>query len=162
QAVAAGAPLFSVSSPNIAELRAERAKAEVDLKVAKANLERVRAVVAAHAAAEKDELAAEQEYHQADVAEELATGKLHTNAGGASEVRVPAPGAGPMVEKNVGGAQGVPPDAADPLVVVADLSTVWVVADLFEADAQSIPAGAPARVSSPSIPDVAALDGKVE
>jgi len=165
QAVAAGAPLFSVSSPNIAELRAERAKAEVDLKVAKANLERVKAVVAAHAAAEKDELAAEQEYHQAEVAHELAMAKLRTNevgAGDGNEITVTAPRAGTIVEKNVAVAQRVSPDTADPLVVVADLSTVWVVADLFEADAQSIPAGAPARVSSPSIPDVAALDGKVE
>jgi membrane fusion protein, heavy metal efflux system len=165
QAVAAGAPLFTVSSPNIAELRAERAKAEVDLKVAKANLERVRAVVAAHAAAEKEELAAEQEYHQAEVAHELAMAKLRTNeigAGDGNEVTVTATRAGTIVEKNVAVAQRVSPDASDPLVVVADLSTVWVVADLFEADAQSIPAGAPARVSSPSIPDVAALDGKVE
>jgi len=165
QAVAAGAPLFTVSSPNIAELRAERSKAEVDLKVAKANLERVRAVVAAHAAAEKDELAAEQEFHQAEVARELAMAKLRTNevgGGDGNEVTVTAPRAGTIVEKNVAVAQRVSPDAADPLVVVADLSTVWVVADLFEADAQSIPAGAPARVSSPSIPDVAALDGKVE
>jgi RND family efflux transporter MFP subunit len=165
QAVAAGAPLFTVSSPNIAELRAERAKAEVDLKVAKANLERVKAVVAAHAAAEKDELAAEQEYHQAEVAHALAMAKLRTNevgAGDGNEVTVTAPRAGTIVEKNVAVAQRVSPDAADPLVVVADLSTVWVVADLFEADAQSIPQGAPARVSSPSIPDVAALDGKVE
>lgn len=165
QVVAAGAPLFAVSSPNIAELRAERAKAEVDLKVAKANLERVRAVVAAHAAAEKDELASEQEYHQAEVAHSLAMAKLNTNgvgAGDGNEVTVTAPRAGTIVEKNVTVAQRVSPDAADPLVVVADLSTVWVVADLFEADAQSIPAGAPARVSSPSIPDVAALDGKVE
>lgn len=165
QAVTAGAPLFSVSSPNIAELRAERAKAEVDLKVAKANLERVRAVVAAHAAAEKDELASEQEYHQAEVAHALAMAKLRTNevgAGDGNEITVTAPRAGTIVEKNVAVAQRVSPDAAEPLVVVADLSTVWVVADLFEADAQSIPEGAPARVSSPSIPDVAALDGKVE
>src|SRR5262249_56051385 len=81
---------------------------------------------------------------------------------GGKESSVAGPRAGPIVEKNVAVAQRVSPDASDPLVVVADLSTVWVVADLFEADAQAIPAGAPARVSSPSIPDVAALDGKVE
>ena len=165
QTVAAGAPLFTVSSPSVAELRAEKSKAEVDIRVAKANLERVKAVVAAHAAAEKEELAAEQEYHQAEVAQELALSKIRTldvTTAAGNEVTVTAPRAGTIVEKNVAVAQRVSPDAADPLVVVADLSTVWVVADLFEADAQSIPAGAPARVSSPSIPDVAALDGKVE
>ena len=165
QTVAAGAPLFTVSSPNIAELRAERSKAEVDLKVAKANLERIKAVVAAHAAAEKEELAAEQEFHQAEVSYQLAMAKLRTNdigSGDGNEYTVVAPRAGTIVEKSVAVAQRVSPDAAEPLIVVADLSTVWVVADLFEADAQSITEGALAKVSSPSIPDVAALDGKVE
>ncbi len=165
QTVAAGTPLFVVSSPNIAELRAEKQKAQVDLGVAKANLERVRAVVAAHAAAEKEELAAEQEYHQAEVALQLALAKMHALEIGTAEgneVTVTAPRAGTIVEKNVAPAQRVSPDAPDPLMVVADLSSVWVVADLFEADAQEIKEGAPAKVSSPSIPDVASLDGKVE
>jgi cobalt-zinc-cadmium efflux system membrane fusion protein len=165
QSVAAGAPLFTVSSPNIAELRAEKEKAEVDLKVTKASLDRVKAVVAAHAAAEKDELTAEQEFHQAEVAYQLALAKMRTldvTTATGNEITVSAPRAGTILEKNVAAAQRVSPDSADALVVVADLSTVWVVADLFEADALSIGAGAAARVSSPSLPDVAALDGTVD
>lgn len=165
QSVAVGAPLFTVSSPNIAELRAEKEKADVDLKVTRATVERVKAVVAAHAAAEKEILAAEQEFHQAEVAYQLALAKMRTldvTTAAGNEVTVSAPRAGTILEKNVAAAQRVSPDGADALVVVADLSTVWVVADLFEADAQAIGEGAPARVSSPSLPDVAALDGSVD
>jgi RND family efflux transporter MFP subunit len=163
QSVAAGAPLFSVSSPSIAELRAEREKAEVDLGVAKANLERVKAVVAAHAAAEKEQVAAEQELKQAEVALRLAQAKARTLAlGDGNELTVVAPRAGTVVEKSVAVAQSVAPDGPEPLVVVADLGSVWVVADLFEADAQQVLAGAAAKVSSPSLPDVPSLDGKVE
>jgi RND family efflux transporter MFP subunit len=165
QSVAAGAPLFTVASPNIAELRAEKQKAEVDLAVARANFERVKAVVAAHAAAEKELLASEQEVHQAEVAYQLALAKMRTldvDKAAGNELTVTAPRAGVVVEKNIAPAQRIAADAADPLIVVADLSTVWVVADLFEGDAQEIKEGAPAKVSSPSIPDVAALEGKVE
>ena len=154
-----------MSSPNIAELRAEKEKADVDLKVTRATVERVKAVVAAHAAAEKEILAAEQEFHQAEVAYQLALAKMRTldvTTAAGNEVTVSAPRAGTILEKNVAAAQRVSPDGADALVVVADLSTVWVVADLFEADAQAIGEGAPARVSSPSLPDVAALDGSVD
>jgi RND family efflux transporter MFP subunit len=164
QTVAAGAPLFAVASPGVAELRAEKEKADVDLAVAKANLERVKAVVAAHAAAEKELVASEQELKQAQVAVKLAEAKMHTlgAASAGNELTVTAPRAGTVVEKNVAVAQSVTADAGDPLVVVADLRSVWVVADLFEADAQQIQPGAPARVSSPSLPDVPFLPGKVE
>jgi RND family efflux transporter MFP subunit len=163
QNVAAGAPLFVVSSPSIAELRAEREKADVDLGVARANLERVKAVVAAHAAAEKEQVAAEQELKQAEVALRLAQAKMKVLAlGDGGELTVTAPRAGTVVEKSVAVAQSVAPDAAEPLLVIADLRSVWVVGDLFEADAQQIQSGAVAKVSSPSLPDVPALDGKVE
>ena len=145
QTVAAGAPLFTVASPNIAELRAEREKAEVDLEVAKANLERVKAVVAAHAAAEK-----ERARRRAGVPPGRGRARSwrwpscrhqRRRRGDGNEVTVTAPRDGIVVEKNVAVAQRVSPDTAEPLIVVADLSTVWVVADLFEADAQSDPRG---------------------
>jgi multidrug efflux pump subunit AcrA (membrane-fusion protein) len=44
---------------------------------------------------------------------------------------------------------------------IADLGTVWVVADLFEAEASNVREGAEARVTSPSIPDLA-LEGRVD
>jgi RND family efflux transporter MFP subunit len=64
------------------------------------------------------------------------------------------------VEKNVLVGQSVAPDAGSALMVVADLSGVWVVADLFEAQASGIREGASAQVSVPSIPDQT-LTGRV-
>ena len=43
------------------------------------------------------------------------------------------------------------------LVEVADLSKVWVVADLFEADASGVSAGTKARITSPSVPGFEAI-----
>ena len=72
--------------------------------------------------------------------------------GGDNEFTVLAPRDGVVVEKNVLPSQIVQPDAA--LVAIADVSTVWVVADIFEADAAGIEAGTKARVTSSSIPDL--------
>ncbi len=153
-AVRAGQPLFSVASPEIAAARADTLRAEVDVAAAQKHLARIRSLVAARALAAKEDIAATQTERQAQVALDLARSKLaalHVS-GGANEYTVVAPRAGVVVEKNVLSAQEVAPDAAAPLYVVGDLGAVWIVADLFEAGAAVIRAGAVAKVSFPSVP----------
>jgi len=153
-----------VASGDIAELRAAQEKAAVDLDAARATLERVKAMVAGRALPAKEELAALQQLKQAEVASRLAEaklGSLKVSARGANEFTVGAPRAGVVVEKNVLVDQQVAPDGAGALMIVADLSSVWVVADLFEADAAGIRAGAAAEVTSPSLPELK-LSGSVE
>ncbi len=164
QKVKAGQPLFQVVSPGIAEMHAERDKTEVDLAVAKANLERVKAVVAAHAIPAKEQLLAEQDYRQAQVASRLAADKesaLKVTTGKNNDFAVLAPRDGVVTEKTVSVGQNVSSDAGDPLMVVADLTEVWVVAELFEADATDIKAGTAAQVTTPSLPGET-IDAKVE
>lgn len=157
QVVKAGAPLFSVASPDIAGLRAERDKAAVDLEVSKTQLDRIQAMVAAHAVPAKDALEANQQQRQAQLALKLAQSKLaslkvSTRANNAFTVISPRDGI--VVEKNLLPSQEVSPGAA--LVSVADLSDVWVVADLFEANAWGITPGTAVRISSPALPEFSA------
>lgn len=153
QHVAKGDPLFGVSSQAIAELRAEEEKAEVDLEAARVTAERVHAMVAEHVLPAKEELAAEQQRKQSEVAASLAQeklGALRVEADGdgrADTFVVVSPRDGTVVEKNVVASQEVAPDAAATPVVVADLSSVLVVADLFEDEATEIREGAEAEVS---------------
>ena len=161
QRVKAGDPLFAVASPAVAELRADRDKASVDLEAARANQERIRAVVAAHAAAQKELLAADKEVEQAEVARRLSMQKLDTlKVGTGAELVVKSPREGTVVERNVTVGQSVSADSADALCVVADLRTVWVVADLFEAEAVSLHEGSKATVKSPALPG-APVEGRV-
>jgi RND family efflux transporter MFP subunit len=158
QKVKVGDPLFSVASPDIAGLRAERDKASVDVDVAKAALERVKAMVAASAVPAKDELYASQEYKQALVSMRLAQSKLASlkvSSRKDNEFTVVSPRDGFIVDKDVLPSQEVTADSS--LVQVADLSKVWVVAELFEADAAGIAAGTKARITSPSVPGFEAL-----
>lgn len=164
QSLKEGEPLFSVASPEIAELRAQVDRASVDLDAARAALDRVHALVASRALPAKEELAAQRDLKQADLAYKLAGSKLESlkvSSRSDNEFAVTAPRSGVVVEKNVLPGQAVSPDGSGSVMVVADLSSVWVVADLFEAQATQVRQGALAEVTSPSTPDVV-LDGKVE
>jgi len=153
ESVKAGAPLFAVASPDIAALRAEQQKAAVDLEVARAAYERVKAMVEARALPAKDELESDQQERQAELALKLAKMKLSSlkvSTRGENEFTVVAPRDGVIIEKSVLPGQQVTTD--DSLVSVAELDVVWVLADLFEADATGITNGTTARVTSPSLP----------
>ncbi len=153
QKVTSGQPLFSVTSPDIAELRAAQQKAAVDLDVSKAAYERVKAMVEARALPAKDEIESNQQLRQAELSLKLAQTKLRSlkvSASADNEFKVLAPRDGAVIEKFVLPSQRVNMD--DTLVSIADLDAVWVVADLFEADAVGLSAGMKARVSSPSLP----------
>ena len=164
QAVHKGNPLFVVASSEIAGLRAEQEKAELAVAAARATLAREHDLVAAHAAAAKEEIAARQQFREAEIAATLATEKLtslNVSSATGHKFTVLATRDGSVVEKNVLLAQEVAPDASSPLVTIADLSSVWVVADFFEDDALEIQPGTRAQVTSPGLPG-STLEGNVE
>lgn len=162
QQVKSGQPLFAIASPDIAELRASQQKAAVDLDVAKAAFERIKAMVEARALPAKDEIESNQQLRQAELALKLAQTKLSSlrvSSSGDNEFRVLSPRDGVIIEKTVLPSQQV--DSSDTLISIADLDDVWVVADLFEADAVGLGVGMKARVTSPSLPGFSA-DADVE
>lgn len=75
-----------------------------------------------------------------------------------SEVIVPAPADGIVIARNVNPGQVVM--AGHDLFVVTDLSTVWVIGDLYEKDFASVGVGSEATVGVPSAPK-SGLGGRV-
>jgi RND family efflux transporter MFP subunit len=69
-----------------------------------------------------------------------------------SRIPVRTPIAGTVIERNVTNGQFVGPDNP-PLVTIADLSNVWVQADVFERDVHSISIGQKADVTTTAYPD---------
>ena len=161
--VRAGQPLFSLASPEIAQLRGEREQALVALEAARTTTARVEATVASRALPMKDLVAAKQHQRETELAVQLADQKLasvRVAPGANHEVVVTAPRAGVVVEKNVLVNQQVGSDAAAALLTVADLSSVWAIADVFEGQSLDIRAGGKAEVTTPSLPGVT-LQGTV-
>lgn len=162
QVVKKNQPLFSVASPDIAGLRAERDKAAVDVETAKNSLARVKSMVDARVLPGKDAIEADTQFREATVSLRSAEAKLSAlkvSGQGDNQFTLVAPRDGIVVEKNVLPSQEVSSEGV--LITVADLSDVWVIADLFEADAANVRPGAAARITSPSLPGFTA-DATVE
>ncbi|MBS1816825.1 MAG: efflux RND transporter periplasmic adaptor subunit [Acidobacteria bacterium] len=156
-----GQPLFAIVSPAIDELRAARQQAQVELEAARTALTRVEATVASRALPAKELEAARQRVRTAEVAVQVAEAKLTSVRAGTSgtDLVIPAPRGGVVVDKTVVVNQQVGPDSPS-MMTVADLSSVWVVADVFESQTLDIRPGGTAEVTSPSLPGMT-LNGKV-
>jgi cobalt-zinc-cadmium efflux system membrane fusion protein len=83
-----------------------------------------------------------------------------SNSGGASTalIAVRAPASGTITERSVNPGSGV--ESGKPLFTIANLSTVWVIANVPEAQLASLHNGTPAEIHSSAI-GIAAVAGRV-
>ena len=176
-AVRSGEPLLVLESPelvtvqnDLAAARSELSKAKIGLDAARAAAERARNLHTQGAIATKDmqqaetELArAQDEQRRAQAAlaamehrlalfgkkpEEIARLGDHVDR----TIVIRAPIAGTIVERKVGLGQYLRADASDALFLIADLSTVWVLADVYESDLADMRLNAPVEVSVAAYP----------
>ena len=160
QRVKTGDKLFMVSSPNLAELRADLEKANVEAGTAKVNFDRTKALVDAGSLPAKELVTAQQAVAEAELAVRLSNSKLSSlRVAGAGEAAftVTAPRDGVVVEKQINVGQNIDPSSGS-VMAIADLSDVWVVADLFENDIGQLVPGTQAKV----VVGQAELDGQVD
>ncbi|HWQ31476.1 MAG TPA: efflux RND transporter periplasmic adaptor subunit [Blastocatellia bacterium] len=68
-------------------------------------------------------------------------------------ITIRAPIAGTIVDRRIGPGQYVKPDAPDPMFLIADLSTLWVLADVYESDLAGVKVGAPVEISIEAYPN---------
>jgi RND family efflux transporter MFP subunit len=164
QVVSVGTPLFSVASPDLAALRADLEHAKIDLAAAKTTFDRVHAIVQARALPEKEEVQAGQTLSQAQLAETAAASRmssLKVSTQGYGEFIVKSPRAGQVAEKSVLPGQEIDAGAQGNLMMIADLSSVWVVAELFESDSIGVHPGTQTHVTVASVPG-RVFEAKVE
>jgi RND family efflux transporter MFP subunit len=114
-------------------------------------------VTATHAAHETEVAAARQRLLLLGLSAERVA-KLDGASQVLSEVTVPSPADGVVITRGVNPGQVV--SAGQELFVVTDLSTVWVLGDLYERDFPSVRVGREATVTVPATPAVA-LRGRV-
>lgn len=75
----------------------------------------------------------------------------HVLASFNGHVPVPAPITGTVIERKVTDGQFVQTDSS-PIITVADLSTVWVMGEVFERDLRLVHTGAMATITTPAYP----------
>jgi len=154
--VQAGAVLAILSSPEIAELHGKEIEAQARLSLAQSSLRRLRRLSDLGAAAGKDLAAAEAETEtaQAEVghirASLAALGSDERVRGHSiSSVALRAPISGTITQRHLNAGAGV--QAGMPIFSIADLSTVWVIANVPESQIANLPKGTPAEVRSASL-----------
>jgi RND family efflux transporter MFP subunit len=171
QNVAKGAPLVDVYSPELAEAQTRFLSTQAEFQAVEQEITRTQRLVEIGAASkqELERTHAEHVRHRTEV-ESARTrlqllgmtpqqiGRLASSGEVAAAIAVAAPMAGVVTARTAN--PGTTVDPASPLVTLVDLSTVWVVGDLYERDFSAVQVGTPAVVTTTAFPDVK-ISGKV-
>ena len=177
-AVRQGQTVVTVESPDVSATQSALRQAEANISQAKAtvakseaDLARAQDLLANRAIAQKEVLAAETALAQARASLEQATAArdealrklrvLGLNGNDQEQlVKVRAPVPGKVVEISVAAGE-YRNDTSMPVLTIADLSTVWVSADVPETAIRFIQVGEPVSITMPAFPD-RAFTGRVK
>ena len=169
--VTRGQPLTVIFSAELADAQTKYVAAQAMLSADHQKLERTQKLVTLGASSrqELEEITAVHAGHETEVAaarqrllllglgpDDLA--RLTDASHVISEVTIRAPADGVVIARNVNPGQVV--GAGQELFTVTDLSTVWVIGDLYEKDFAAVRVGSAATVAMPAAKD-SALRGRV-
>lgn len=156
-----GQPLLEISSPDYSLLLAAYLKAKNTSRVADKNFERAKDLFEHHAISDRDLLQAESDQNQAKAdlyASEQGLRVLGiTNpddlakAPSGAEVPLRAPISGEVVERLVAPGQVLQAGATQAFTI-SDMSTVWVLANVYQSDLASVKTGDVVAVQTDSYP----------
>jgi len=163
-----GRPLVVIDSPDLGAAKADYAKAMADAERAQHAIDLARDLFEAKAISQKDLREAESDYRKAMAERERAAARLGTlgvpesqlgaigaRADSSTLITVRAPRSGTIVERNISPGQVVAYGQSDTplnLFVIADLSTMWVLADVYEPDIPKVRLRQPVSVTLPCCP----------
>ena len=153
-----GQELLVISSPDLAAAMGDYQKASADAALAAKALERAQLLYSKGAFAQKDLEVAENADAKAKSDQKTAESRLRLLGGDPAHpstlIELRAPVAGTIVEQNVAGSEGIKSlDNTPNLFTIADLSTVWVVCDVYENDLGDVHIGDPAEIHVSAFPD---------
>ena len=156
--VRAGQALATLDSVAVGEAHAAWVEAQAELGIAEADFKRAESLNAEEIIPRKDFLRAKADRDKAAAAVRASADRLRLlggspNASGAgvSAFAVTAPFAGTVIEKKA--TLGELASPSEPLFSVADLSRVWIQADLPESALAKVRVGADAKVTVPAYPN---------
>lgn len=154
--VMAGDALFTLDSADYAQAYSDAVKAQAGLTLARRNLDRQKELRAADISAHKDLEQAESDYAQAASEQERSKARLAqlggtSGSGAGRQFTLRAPMSGHVIELN-GAPGGFWNDTNAPVMVIADLSSVWLTASVQEKDLAAVFVGQAADISLNAYP----------
>ena len=165
-AVSQGTPLAQLRSTELGRARAELLSAEARRELARQALERKRTLAAERIVAVREVQEAEAAHRAAEAEVGAATAAMQAlgvspadgQAGDSSLFVLRSPIAGRVLDRQAVLGQYAQPSAA--LFTIADLSSIWVMAQAFERDAVNVTPGSVAHITVAALPGQE-FDGKV-
>jgi len=164
-----GHPLLMLDSPDLGSAKSDYAKAISDLERSEKALNLARDLFEVKANSEKEIRDAENDYRKAVAEKERAASRLlalgvpeaqlkdvASRIDTTTKIVVSAAHGGVIVERNVTPGQVVSFGQSDTpanLFVIADLSTMWVLADVYEPDVPKVRQGQTLKITLPCCPD---------
>jgi len=167
QRVKKGQSLLEVSSPDYSLLFASYLKARDTFRVADKNYDRAKDLYEHHAIAERDLLSAESDriQAQADLNASLLGLKIlgipkpeDLEKSPTAEIPLYAPIGGEIVERDVAPGQLLQAGVTQTFII-SDMSSVWVLANIYQSDLADVKVGDDVTVQTDSYPD--AFHGKI-
>jgi len=160
--VTAGTVLLTIHAPDIASAQAAVTQARSAKVLAEKVAARAALLLREGAGSEAEKQQSDAAFAQAQTEEQRAVAALAALGGahGTSDYALRSPISGTVVERNVSVGTAVSADQDTPLVTVADLNDVWVLADVYERDLPQVHEGDAAEVQVLAYPD-RKLEGKI-
>ena len=150
--VTAGQPLAVLDSPELVESHAEVDAAKARLEVATQTAERKRKLVADRLVPEREQIEADAALSEARAAYNVAISTLRKFGGAAGQaaLAIKSPIAGTVIDRTV--VMGQLADPTKTLFRVGDLSTLWLVAHVYERDAVRVKTGRTGQATFAALP----------
>lgn len=153
--------LAVLQSMEVAGMSNDLSLAEANVAMTKKNLETTRDLYQGNLATEREYTNAQVDYNKALSELNRAKQVAAITGGRNAAYELKAPLNGYVIERNITGNSEVRSDNNNPLFVVADLSTVWIIANVYESDIDRIHTGDAVEVTtlaSPTTPYEGRID----
>ena len=156
-----GQTMLDIKSSDLSSLQSDYTSSESELKIAERELQAAQSMFEDNMLSEKELLEAKAKLKQA----QTSRSKLHNDISalgvnkGNGVFAIKSPMSGYVVEKK--GTSGSPVSAdSEPLFVVADLSDVWIIANVYASNLQAVKEGMDVEITSLSYPGEV-FEGKI-
>jgi cobalt-zinc-cadmium efflux system membrane fusion protein len=156
-----GQTLAILKSAEMAGYTKDYVSANADLRNTKRVFESTQEMYKSGLASQKDLEQAQSEYQKAQAESKRAAAVISINKSNDNGYQVKSPLSGYVVEKNLTNNTQVRADNGQNLFTVADLSTVYVLANVYESDIDKIQTGDPVKITTLAYPNKA-FDGKID
>ncbi len=148
-----GQTLAILRSPEMATFSKDVVTSEADIKSTKRVYESTQDLYKSGLASQKDLEQAEADYNKAQAEGTRAKAVTSINKSNGQGYEIATPISGFVVERNITNSMQVRADNTTNLFTIADLSSVYVLINIYESDISNVKTGDPVKITTLSYPD---------